>query len=199
LTLAEHISLNNEHYTPSEIVEAARVVLGNIDLDPASCAVANSIVRADRFFTKDDDGLAQPWSGRVFVNPPGGHRGCISGQKPWWRKLAAEYAEGRVVAAVYLGFNMQILQTSQVGLGPSEALPTDFPLCIPSRRLKFLHEEGGRLVPGLNPAHASVLVYLPPRGEIGARERFAAAFGSIGAVFGEIGRASCRERVFQPV
>lgn len=182
--LAEHLSASNEHFTPPEIVEAARRLLGNIDLDPASCAVANAIVRADRYFTKEDDGLAQPWAGRVFLNPPGGRRGCVSLQKPWWRKLAREHAAGSVTDALYLGFNMQILQTSQVGVGRDEVLPTDFPLCIPSRRIQFLHEHDGRLVPGTNPAHGSVLVYLPPPSENDPRARFADAFGGIGVVFG---------------
>ena len=37
-----------ERYTPTRIVEAARVVLGSIDIDPASCAQANETVRAAR-------------------------------------------------------------------------------------------------------------------------------------------------------
>ena len=59
-----------EWYTPPHIIEAVRAVLGNIDLDPASCDRANSWIKADRYFTKDDDGLAQEWAGRVWMNPP---------------------------------------------------------------------------------------------------------------------------------
>lgn len=184
MNLAEHLSTNNEHYTPVFIAAAARTVLGHIDLDPASCAVANRIVMADRYFTKRDDGLVQAWNGRVFLNPPGGRVGSISGQKKWWRKLADEYAAGQVSAAIYLGFNMQILQTSQVGSTSDTALPTQFPMCIPSRRLKFLHEEGARLVESKRPAHASVIVYLPPKGAANTPALFAEVFRPIGAIVG---------------
>ncbi len=53
---------SNEWYTPSYIIEAARQVLGSIDLDPASCALANQTVKAAKYFTVDDDGLAQSWN-----------------------------------------------------------------------------------------------------------------------------------------
>jgi ParB family chromosome partitioning protein len=61
---------NNEWYTPAEIIESARVVLGNIDLDPASCEIANKVVKADKIFTIDDNGLEQEWYGNVWLNPP---------------------------------------------------------------------------------------------------------------------------------
>lgn len=182
--IAEHLSTSNEHYTPPHIVLAARAVLGRIDLDPASCAAANTLVQASRFFSKYEDGLAREWSGRVFLNPPGGRVGAISEQKKWWRKLADEYAAGRVIAAIYLGFNIQILQTSQVGCTGEMVLPMHFPLCVPARRVKFVHDHGGKLVAGGSPAHASVIVYLPPKDVSGARSAFAKAFSPIGAVFG---------------
>lgn len=57
-------------FTPPAIVEAVRAVLGAIDHDPASGEAANSIVRANRFFTKDANGVSKPWSARtIFTNP----------------------------------------------------------------------------------------------------------------------------------
>lgn len=59
-----------EWYSPADVVEAARDVLGSIDLDPASCAAANAVVRATQFYSVEDNGLAQPWHGGVWMNPP---------------------------------------------------------------------------------------------------------------------------------
>lgn len=60
----------DESYTPEPYVEGARTVLGGIDLDPFTCAVAQARVRAARFFTKEQDGLEQQWSGRIWFQPP---------------------------------------------------------------------------------------------------------------------------------
>lgn len=66
------MSESNEHFTPPDIIAAARTVMGDIDLDPASSAVANTVVRAARYYTADEGGHLQKWQGRVFLNPPGG-------------------------------------------------------------------------------------------------------------------------------
>jgi len=84
-----------EYYTPVEIIEAARRVMGRIDLDPASSENANRIVRASRIFTEADDGLAQDWFGKVWMNHP---FGLVQNRK-WPTKLEREYFEGRVIEA----------------------------------------------------------------------------------------------------
>ena len=65
-----HNSGNNEWYTPAEYIEAARRTMGSIDLDPASCEVANRVVKAENIYTIDDDGLTQEWYGNIWLNPP---------------------------------------------------------------------------------------------------------------------------------
>jgi hypothetical protein len=60
----------NEWYTPARELEAARAVLGEFDLDPACSHRAQATVRAKKYFTVEDDGLAQDWHGRVWLNPP---------------------------------------------------------------------------------------------------------------------------------
>ena len=69
-----HVSFNsgnNEWYTPPDIIEAARKVLGSITLDPASSAIANQTVKANKFYSIDDDGLIQNWDGEnIWLNPP---------------------------------------------------------------------------------------------------------------------------------
>lgn len=59
-----------EWYTPADYVEAARTVMGSIDLDPASNSKAQKVVQAGTFYSKSDDGLSKTWSGNVFLNPP---------------------------------------------------------------------------------------------------------------------------------
>lgn len=188
--LPQHLSKSFEHFTPAHIVEAARVVLGRIDLDPASCAKAQKTVNATRYFSLPTDGLAQPWGGRVFLNPPGGtftpRRTDTSQPKPkikksdaaakekwgtdsravgWWRKLVKGHTLGAIHAAIFVGFNLDILQASQE---EGYANPLDFSFCIPAARLRFS---------GNSPSHGNVVIYLGPQ-----RELFRSVFSKIGAV-----------------
>jgi len=62
-----------EAYTPAQYIEAAREVMGSIDLDPASNEKAQEVVKAKVYYTKEDDGLDKPWDGNIFLNPPYSH------------------------------------------------------------------------------------------------------------------------------
>ena len=91
-----------DYYTPDKIVDMARIVMGGIDLDPASCKLANwgdaqhSGVRAARYFTAIENGLDQQWSGRVWLNPP------FSQWREWLSHLIGEMDAGRVTQACVL-------------------------------------------------------------------------------------------------
>jgi ParB family chromosome partitioning protein len=99
--MTAHVARNSgavEWYTTAKYVEAARAVLGSIDLDPASSALANTVVRASTYYTWEEDGLSKHWSGRVWLNPP-----YSSGPiEKFTRKLADHYRAGDVSAAIVL-------------------------------------------------------------------------------------------------
>ena len=58
---------SDECYTPRSLFDLLDI---EFDLDPASCPPELSAVPARRMFTIEDDGLSQPWEGRVWLNPP---------------------------------------------------------------------------------------------------------------------------------
>jgi len=96
----------NEWYTPRHIIEIARGCMGAIDLDPASCAVANETVRARTFYDIKKNGLKQPWFGKVFMNPPYGRIGPAFVQK-----VVREAKAGTIEQAVVL-ININHLATT---------------------------------------------------------------------------------------
>jgi len=61
---------NNEWYTPSEYIESARLVMGEITLDPASSELANTVVKAEDYFTVEMNGIESIWYGKIWLNPP---------------------------------------------------------------------------------------------------------------------------------
>lgn len=61
---------NNEWYTPADYIEAAREVMGSIDVDPASNDIAQETVKAKTYYTAETNGLDKEWNGNVWMNPP---------------------------------------------------------------------------------------------------------------------------------
>lgn len=148
---ANFSSAEIEWYTPREYVEAAREVLGEIDLDPASCFVANEKVRAAQIFTKEDDALSQPWHGRVFMNPPYGvdkeTKSSVAGM--FCMKAIDEYIAGNIEAAIIL-VNSAHAQKWQKPL-------YQFPVCFVDHRIAFESSDG---VINKAPTFMNIFVYL---------------------------------------
>lgn len=157
--IAQHSSKSQEHYTPSPIVEVARKVMGEIELDPASCEKANTVVKAKHFFTKEDDGLTRVWAGLVYCNPPGGKvPGTNQSQaQAFFFKAVDEWEVGHVQACCFFGFTLEILRLTQRGEGFSGYSACDFAFCVLKERTQFLDED---LKPQEDPTHANVLVLI---------------------------------------
>jgi len=97
------------------------------DLDPASHPAAQAVVRATRYVTVEEDGLAQEWHGRVWLNPPY----AATVVAAFVDKLIGEYQAGRLMAAVVLVNNCTDTRWGQRLLRASCAV------CFPAGRVPF--------------------------------------------------------------
>jgi hypothetical protein len=128
-----HVGKNsgeNEWYTPERFIEAARLTMGQIDLDPASSERANKTVKAGVIYTIDDDGLAQDWFGNVWMNPP--YAQPLMTQ--FAEKLISELPE--LCTAIVLVNNATETKWFQLMAKQAPAL------CFPEARIKFIDKEG---------------------------------------------------------
>lgn len=126
-----HATGQPEWYTPPEYIAAAKKVLGDIDLDPASCDTAQQVVQAKDFFTVQNDGLTKPWAGRIWLNPPFGRK-LVS---EFVLKLCDHFQDGDVSAALLLTNNATESQWFQRAVHLATAI------CMPLGRVTFLNEK----------------------------------------------------------
>jgi hypothetical protein len=107
-----------EWYTPPHIFEALGI---RFDLDP--CAPVGGVpwVPAARSLSAADDGLSQPWEGRVWLNPPYGPATAT-----WVRRLAAH---GDGIALVFARTDTTWFH---------ETAPAASALCFIAGRLTFV-------------------------------------------------------------
>lgn len=147
---ANYMSESVEWYTPNRYLIHVRKVLGEIDLDPASSAQANTTVGAKEYFTEADDGLGRDWHGRFFMNPPYGK--TADGKSlaaAFCNKALAEYEAGRVLAGIIL-VNSLHSQTWQAPL-------YDHPVCFVDHRIQFVSADGEE---NKNPTFQNIFIYL---------------------------------------
>jgi DNA N-6-adenine-methyltransferase (Dam) len=138
-SVAEHepsIGQSDDWYTPPEIFDALQLTF---DLDPCSPGPAHW-VPARKIFTKQDDGLAQPWCGLVFMNPPFGGR---NGHVLWLRRFL-DHGNGVAVVRAYTSsswFHRYAVRAET--------------MLFPKGKTKFIRPDGSI---GRSPGHGVVLL-----------------------------------------
>jgi hypothetical protein len=97
-------------------------------------------VPARKIYTKEDDGLVQPWSGTVFMNPPFGRR---NGPVPSLRKFPA-HGDGVAIVRAYTSsawFHQWAVKAQT--------------MCFPRGKTKVIRPDGSI---GRAPGHGVVLL-----------------------------------------
>jgi hypothetical protein len=138
--MAEHepcIGETSEWFTPPEIFAALRL---KFDLDPCSPGRGLCHVPAKRIYTKEDNGLVQPWFGLVFCNPPFGGR---NGHVPWLRKFLT-HGNGIAIVRAYTSSSWWHAEMYKAEL-----------ILFPRGKTKFIRPDGSI---GKCPGHAIVLI-----------------------------------------
>jgi phage N-6-adenine-methyltransferase len=167
-----HNSGNNEWYTPGDYIEAARTVMGAIDLDPASSDIANQTVKATHYYTIEDDGLCQHWRGRVWMNPP--YSGDLVGK--FTAKLAAHVRAFDVTETIVLVNNAT--ETAWFG----ELIAVAQAVVFPRARIRYLKPNGEQMATGLQ---GQAVIYSGPEPELFLRVFSAFGWGAIVANYRE--------------
>ena len=152
-----------EWYTPAPYIVMAREVLGSIDLDPASNALAQSWIQAEKIYTKDDNGLNHNWYGRtVWINPPYGRS-----VEQWIIKAIESYNVADISACIML-----LNRTGAAWYKKRKREVTA--ICEVDRRIAFL-DESGKLQS--SPRYYNDFIYLGKR-----PDKFESVFSAIGDV-----------------
>jgi len=113
-------------FTPAYIVEPFRELSGGrIDLDPASCAEANEVIRAANFYTEADNGLLLPWSRHILINPP------FSKIDQFVAKGMSELETGDVESQLWVtNANTEVAWFKKLSARANA-------ICFPSKRIQF--------------------------------------------------------------
>lgn len=171
LRAAPHVSHNsgeNEWYTPPDIIERARRAMGAIDCDPASSQFANKNVKANVYYTVENNGLTQKWKGRVWMNPPYSNPLCSQ----FCETLTNKVIEKEIEQACVLVNNATETGWFQRMLGTAQAV------CFLDGRVKYLDKTG---TPANTPLQGQAVLYF------GGRMRsFQVAFSNAGIVLAHV-------------
>jgi site-specific DNA-methyltransferase (adenine-specific) len=127
-------SASDDWPTDPAIFDALNREFGPLELDVCS---THENAKCSRYYTKDDNGLAQAWTGRVWMNPPYGR--TIG---TWMDKAAQSAAEGALVVCLVPArvntawWRRSAAQASLVRIYPGRlrfgdlAMPAPFPSAV---------------------------------------------------------------------
>ena len=119
----EPLVSTDDWYTPPEVFEAMGVMF---DIDVAAPSGGVPWIPCKRYFTENDDGLAQDWHGFVWCNPP------YSAPTRWLDKLRV-HGDGIIVVRADLSSGAYYRAFTQADT-----------LHVPDGRLQFVNAHGGR-------------------------------------------------------
>jgi len=157
-----HNSVENEWYTPSKYIEAARTVMGSIDLDPASCELAQETVQAGQYFTIDDNGLTKEWRGNVWLNPP------------YSKESIGLFAAKLVEETANLSQAIVLVNNATDTHWFHQIAKVAMAMCFVRGRIKFNDKTG---TPSNSPVQGQVFIYVG--GEV---EKFSQVFSKFGFI-----------------
>lgn len=165
-----HNSGENEWYTPPEFIESARSVMGGIDCDPASSAIANRAVKAETYYTEKQNGLTHKWNGCVWMNPPYAQPLCSQ----FCAAVTEKYKSGEIKQACVLVNNATETIWFQQMLEMAAAV------CFLKGRVKFVDTQGN---PAGAPLQGQAVLYFGSKDK-----KFSTEFAAFGIVLGHPAR-----------
>lgn len=172
-----------EWISNNELIDAAHLLMGGIDLDPASSHKANEYVNAKNYYTPKEDGLNEmEWFGNVYLFPPKNSyfwhhnsqrwkmtRGLsptlTSSYAIWWKALKRKWLSGEVEQGIYFANAPDMFMYCQDIF--------DHPVCIFKQRPTLTQHFITTGEVKMRNTSASFLVYLQPKKDPGeATENF---------------------------
>jgi ParB family chromosome partitioning protein len=139
--------------------------MGSIDTDPASNDEAQEQIRAETYYTAEDDGLTREWFGNIWLNPPRSTE-LVS---RFAEQLISELSAGHIRSAIVLVDNATDTAWFQMLTARSSAV------CFHAGPVRFTEAGNKRSV---TPKHGQVIVYYGPD-----TEKFYDVFSIMGNVF----------------
>lgn len=154
----------DEYGTPSDVLDAGREALGGeFDLDPATNAAAQALVRAKHHHTKADNGLTRFWRcKRLWHNPPYSRGLCAE----FAGKFCTEYGKQRMASGL-------LLVNAATDTKWFQSLLERFAVCFFEGRIAFIY--AGKPIKGNE--YSQAIFYAGKD-----RKRFKAAFAKFGKV-----------------